>query len=109
VTTKTELLADHSLDTTRSSIARLVPEAMDRAIASYRDFVALETPLDAKGFKEHHTAGRTALAQLEALVRLARWAALPNSEPAAEDPDDDFDTMLSQASRALAVMRGDAT
>jgi hypothetical protein len=67
-------------------------------------------PLEAKEFKEHHTAGRTALAHLEALLRLARWAALPPgpAEPQAEDEDQAIDAMLTEASRALAALRGDA-
>jgi hypothetical protein len=109
VTDATEQLTDQSLDALRTAIARLVPHAMERAVDSYRAFVTVAVPLEAKEFKDHHTAGRTALGHLEALLRLARWAALPaGAEPGAGGQDDDeavIDTMLADASRALAALR----
>lgn len=103
--TTTGQLADLSLDASRAAIARLVPDAMDRAVASYRRFVGVDIPLDAREFKEHHTAGRTALAHLEALLRLARWAARAGD---AQDGSEDFETMLEKAGAAVAALRGEA-
>ena len=103
MTKSTACLADHSLETSRNAIARLIPDAMERAVASYRGFVAREIPLEAKDFKDHHLAGRTALAHLEALLRLARWTAVPAGET-----DDDLDALLTEASRALTALRGEA-
>ena len=108
MTEETETLAGHSLDSLRVAIARLVPEAMERAVASYRDFVTLGVPLEAKEFKDHHTAGRTALVHLESLLRLARWAALPavgGDETGAETNSEDVDALLLDASRALTALR----
>jgi len=104
VTKSTACLADQSLDASRCAIAHLIPDAMERAVASYRRFVARDIPLEAKEFKEHHMAGRTALAHLEALLRLARWTAVPG----AESEEEDLESMLANASRALAALRGDA-
>ena len=104
MTKSTACLADQSLDASRSAIARLIPDAMERAVASYRSFVARDIPLEAKEFKDHHTAGRTALAHLEALLRLARWTALPEQG----DGEDDLDAVLTEASRALAALRGES-
>ena len=98
-------LTGQALETLRLSIARLLPLAMEQAVASYREFVVVEVPLEAKEFKDHHTAGRTALVHLETLLRLARWAALPagaGEEPAAEE---EIDTMVSEARQALAALR----
>lgn len=107
MTEETETLAGQSLDSLRTAIARLVPEAMERAVASYRDFVTLGVPLEAKEFKDHHTAGRTALVHLESLLKLARWAALPGAgDGGAENEDgDDLDSLLLDASRALTALR----
>ncbi len=106
---ETELLADQSLETVRTAIARLIPEAMDHAVDSYRQFVALEVPMEAKDFKEHHTAGRTALVHLESLMKLASWAASPSH--AATEPEagsEAFDTLLLDASRALTALRANS-
>ena len=108
MTEETETLAGQSLDSLRAAIARLVPEAMERAVGSYRDFVTVSVPLEAKEFKDHHTAGRTALVHLESLLRLARWAAIPGAggdETATETIGDDVDAMLIDASRALSALR----
>ena len=118
MTDQTEHLASQSLETVRAAIAGLVPEAMDRAVGSYRDFVTVTVPLDAKEFKDHHTAGRTALVHLESLLRLARWAALPatlgsdagEAEEGSGEKNDPpgIDTMLLDASRALTALCADA-
>lgn len=104
--TTTGQLADLSLDSSRAAIAQLVPDAMDRAVASYRRFVGVDVPLDAKEFKDHHTACRTALAHLEALLRLARWAARVGDAP---DGAEDFEGMLEKAGAAVAALRGEAS
>ncbi|MEI7608708.1 MAG: hypothetical protein WCJ64_18095 [Rhodospirillaceae bacterium] len=108
MTEETEALAGQSLEALRDAIARLVPEAMERAVASYRDFVTLGVPLEAKEFKDHHTAGRTALVHLESLLKLARWAALPagdNANSASETESGDIESLLLDASRALTALR----
>ncbi|MEI6559988.1 MAG: hypothetical protein WCO00_16440 [Rhodospirillaceae bacterium] len=108
MTDETETLAGQSLDALRAAIARLMPEAMERAVGSYRDFVTLGVPLEAKEFKDHHTAGRTALVHLESLLRLARWAAQPGSEGEVAGSgagSDTLDAMLLDASRALSALR----
>ena len=111
MTEETEALAGQSLDSLRAAIARLVPEAMERAVHSYRQFVTLGVPLEAKEFKDHHTAGRTALVHLESLLRLARWAALPGAGEdgtGSETDGEDVDAMLTDASRALSALRAGA-
>ena len=108
MTEETETLAGQSLDSLRAAIARLVPEAMERAVSSYRDFVTVAVPMEAKEFKDHHTAGRTALVHLESLVKLANWAALPAGSADGTGPGteaEDVDTMLLEASRALTLLR----
>jgi hypothetical protein len=103
-------LTGRTLETLRLGVARLLPQALEHAVGSYRAFVSAEAPLEAKEFKEHHTAGRTALAHLETLLRLARWAAL--APGAAEESGEaagalaEIEAMVGQADRALAEMRG---
>lgn len=95
-------VCEQTLAGLREEIARLLPEAMERAVASYRDFVALNAPTEAKHFKEHHMAGRTALAHLEALLKLARWATDDEAGvPHGEDAEA-ISAMVGEAQRAIA-------
>jgi len=87
------------LDTARREIAQLLSPAITRVAASYGDFARQLAEATAKpdAFARHHRAARTALAHLEALVKLGRWAvALPGGE----------DDLADEA--ALAALIGEA-
>ncbi|WP_142849968.1 hypothetical protein [Telmatospirillum sp. J64-1] len=74
---------------------------LEQAAASYDDFAAQEAPLDAKGFAAHHAACRAALAHLDLLVKLARWAALSGGEAAGGGGESEAESLLAQARAAL--------
>ncbi|MCB1650738.1 MAG: hypothetical protein KDI46_01665 [Alphaproteobacteria bacterium] len=69
---------------TRCAIAEFLPHAIETALASYRRFAEDEatTPEEnkAKEFKAHHDACKIAIAHIELLIKLARWADLPDPE-----------------------------
>lgn len=95
-------------------LTAILPWALDLAMDSYRGFIkaGLDQGGDAdpKDFKEHHTDGRTALVHMEALFKLAHWAALPEAEAMAAvvaDPDG-IGRMVAEAGHALAALRGKA-
>ncbi len=70
---------------TRARIAAFLPQAIGTALESYQTFTA-HTPLDkASEFKAHHDACKVALAHIELLIKLARWAELPDPETVDED------------------------
>ena len=75
-----------------------LPGRIAAALDEYRRFVAEPPPDDAKGFAAWQAAAKAALAHVEGLVKLARWA----EGEVASDGDDGLDGLLAQARRALA-------
>ncbi len=65
-------------DDARNRIASFLPEAMERALQSYRSFLDESEHKNAKEFKAHHDACKVAIAHLELLIKLAEWAHLPD-------------------------------
>lgn len=83
-------------DSTREQIALFLPIAIAKAAASYHDFMEEEKEPDvSKKFAEHHKACRVAIAHLELLLKLARWADLP-AEAALKEIDR-LSGMMSEA------------
>lgn len=62
---------------TRAQIANTLPHAIEKALASYHEFYDQMTPDNAKDFSAHHGACKTAIAHIELLLKLAKWADLP--------------------------------
>ena len=73
---------------TRKDIAGFLPAAIQTALDSYQQFSEAQitdsasTPTSQE-FKAHHDACKVAIAHLELLIKLARWADLP--DPHVED------------------------
>lgn len=80
----------------RAKIAAGLPDAIDRAMRSYREFNEQEASKTAKDFSAHHTACKTAIAHIELLLKLAAWAKLPD-----EDTDDVLAGLLHDAEAEL--------
>jgi len=71
-------------DTTRKQIAAFLPDAIAQTLKSYHTFSQREMDSDdAKTFSEYHKACKVAVAHIELLIKLARWADLPDAK--AED------------------------
>ncbi|CAK0739913.1 conserved hypothetical protein [uncultured Gammaproteobacteria bacterium] len=104
----TEAHSEPTLAGLRRSVARLLPEAMERALGSYRRFAEVDVSLITKEFKEHHQAGRVALAHLDALLKLANWASGDENADAAGRVQAEVEAMIGEAQRALATLRGSA-
>lgn len=74
-----------------------LPPSIRAALAGYERFTADEPPADAKGFAAWHAAAKAALAHVELLCKLARWA-----ETGAEaEPEDGLGRLLAEARQAL--------
>jgi hypothetical protein len=58
----------------RIRLAVRLPDHVAAALAGYEDFTATSPPADAKGFAAWHAAAKAALAHVDLLVKLARWA-----------------------------------
>lgn len=63
---------------TRARISAFLPDAIAQALTSYHRFADQNIPEDAKGFSAHHSACKVAIAHIELLIKLARWADLPD-------------------------------
>ncbi len=70
---------------TREQVAEFLPRAIKKALTSYHNFMGNEVPGDAKGFSQHHSACKVAIAHVELLLDLARWADLPGDEKEGRD------------------------
>lgn len=84
----------------RARLASSLPEHVAAALAGYEEFAATPPPADAKGFAAWHAAAKAALAHVDLLVKLARWA-----EGTAEvDAEDGMDRLLDKARAALDAL-----
>jgi len=61
-------------DDTRRNIAEFLPSAIAKSLESYARFSDQEAPGEAKDFTAHHNACKVAIAHIELLIKMARWA-----------------------------------
>lgn len=68
----------------REDIATFLPNAIQSALKSYQSFSEEEAAdpkvTKAKNFKDHHDACKVAIAHIELLIKLAKWADIPPPE-----------------------------
>lgn len=70
---------------TREQIAEFLPEAITLAVNSYRQFMKTEEDLDKNAnivkreFATHHKEAKIAISHIELLIKLAKWADLPDT------------------------------
>ncbi len=86
---------------TRKSIATFLPEAIKTTLNSYHEFSSGIVPDDAKGFSAHHSACKVAIAHIELLIKLARWADLPDKTIEDEAENDILAQMINSAQAEL--------
>ena len=67
-------------DLSRVQIAEFLPDAIRAALNSYQNYSQSEAATDGAKFKDHHTACKVAVSHIDLLLKLARWADLPDSE-----------------------------
>ncbi len=89
------------LDTLRRRLKQALPMRIAAAASGYDQFTAEPPGLDAKTFAAHHAACKSALAHIELLIKLARWAAGEIPSPAGES-EESLDALLAEARAALA-------
>ena len=75
---------------TRRDIAAFLPHAIQTALDSYQKFseaqiIDSNSNPTSQEFKAHHDACKVAIAHIELLIKLAKWADLP--DPELEDRD----------------------
>lgn len=62
---------------TREQIAEFLPEAIMLAVGSYRAHMGKEIHEDK--FESHHKHAKVAISHIELLIKLAKWADLPDT------------------------------
>lgn len=88
------------LSALKTRLADRLPEHAAAALAGYEDFTATLPPSDSKGFAAWHAAAKAALAHVDLLVKLARWA-----DGTAEAGDGDgMERLLAGARAALDTL-----
>lgn len=71
---------------TRDQIAVALPRAIEQAMDSYSAFSGKEGgSSNAKAFGEHQSACKIALAHIELLLKLVKWADIPDMEAKASE------------------------
>ena len=62
---------------TREQIAEFLPEAIALAVGSYREHMSKTIPTE--DFESHHKKAKVAISHIELLIKLAKWADLPDT------------------------------
>lgn len=99
---------------TREAVAAFLPGAIAHALESYRRFSQEELQgaraedekdeaksLTAKQFKDHHDACKVAIAHIELLIKLAKWASLPGEKDTPGIHHDQLAQMISNAQKEI--------
>lgn len=96
------------LDQLRTDLRGRMASLMGGVMQSYDQFGVTDVPMEAKAFAAHHAAGKAALAHLEALTKLARWAEGAGAGGGGDEVDPLAD-LIGEARAALAgIGEGDA-
>ena len=83
---------------TREQIARVLPAMIAKAINSYELFVGtMENHKESKNFHDAHRAAKVAIAHIELLIKLARWADLPDKSVHGAPERDELAHLLERA------------
>jgi hypothetical protein len=93
------------LEDLRLSLKVRLPARIHAAVEGYEAFAGAEAPADAKGFAAWHAACKAALAHVDLLIKLARWAEGGGETEAA--PGDGLDRLLAEARAALDAIDSD--
>ncbi len=86
---------------TRMHISGFLPDAIAQALKSYYRFSQQRAPEEAKEFSAHHSACKVAIAHIELLIKLARWADLPNEKSEDQNHQVILAAMVQQAQDEL--------
>ncbi|MEO5373164.1 MAG: hypothetical protein H7840_02665 [Alphaproteobacteria bacterium] len=96
--------ATPDLDALRRQLKGSLPKRIGKAVDSYDGFSTAPPPDDAKGFAAHHAACRAALAHVEMLVKLSRWAEGKEEATSPEGEGEDIDRLIAEARSAIRDM-----
>ena len=89
------------LNLSKDQIADFLPEALSKALKSYKEFSEHEVPEEPKEFTAHHNACKVAIAHVELLIKLAKWT---DVDVSASDQNEAeiLSTVLKQAEQEVS-------
>lgn len=90
----------------RAQIASFLPDAIAKALTSYHKFMEAEIGPDAKDFSAHHGACKVAIAHIDLLLKLARWADLPDARTGTSNEQIMLMAMVREAEEELRQYNG---
>lgn len=89
----------------RDQIARFLPDAIATALNSYHLFSERKVSEEPKEFAAHHGACKVAIAHIELLLKLARWADLPDARAADHNNQIILGALMQEAEEELERYR----
>lgn len=89
----------------RAQIAVFLPDAIAKAITSYQVYMQSKDSTKIGDFKEMHSTGKAAIAHIELLLKLARWADLPEAGALEHNQKMVLAAMMEEAESELAEYR----
>ncbi len=92
---------------TKRQIAAFLPDAILRALNSYHLFSQQSVPEEAKEFSAHHNACKIAIAHIELLIKLARWADLPDPKAGDHNNQIVISALMQEAQNEVNKHHGD--
>lgn len=91
-------------ETTRAEIITFLPDLIARALTSYSRYAEQPVEIDSKEFAEYHKSCKVAIAHIELLIKLAKWADKQNTQ----NPDPVLNGVLERAHEELAAYKEQA-
>ncbi|HNQ92213.1 MAG TPA: hypothetical protein PKI93_04705 [Alphaproteobacteria bacterium] len=85
-------------ETTRAQVAEFLPRAISKALQSYHEFMeGTAFGEEAKEFSDAHKAAKVAISHIELLIKLAKWADLPDAAIESKGELDEFSNLMNRA------------
>ena len=93
---------DQIKESTRIYLQSFLPQALERALDSYQLFSDDKGSFEnSKDFSEHHNACKVAIAHVELLLKLAKWAEISTQSKESDDREIQLSTMIFEAQKHL--------
>lgn len=91
----------------RESIAKFLPNALEKAISSYENYMNKD-PKEIKDFKAHHDACKVALAHIDLLLKLAKLADIEDPELEDKNHQKILQDLIERGHSELRLTQGEA-
>ena len=84
---------------TREQIADFLPEAIRLAFESYKEHMSTTIKTDA--FESHHKQAKVAISHIELLIKLAKWADLPDKKIVGDMEAEYLQSLMTKAAAEI--------